>query len=215
MPTCRSTVPPLRSLAALTLVGASLAAGAATVNVSVIDSAGKPLPNAVVTLEPASGKAVFKPMPSREVGQKKKQFTPQVTVITVGTQLTFPNWDTVRHHVYSFSPVKTFELKLYPAGPSAPITFDKPGIATLGCNIHDVMAAWIVVVETPNFALTDAQGQAHVPSVAAGSYRLRVWHPGLPTEADTAQQTLTVAAADVDRPVRLPVTVNPIADAAP
>ena len=86
-----------------------------------------------------------------EMAQKGKQFDPTVLVVPVGTSVGFPNRDTVRHHVYSFSPVKTFELKLYSGVPANPVVFDKIGIAVLGCNIHDAMTAWVVVVDTPYF----------------------------------------------------------------
>src|SRR6188474_185260 len=122
-------------------------ASAASVGVFVADPAGKPLPDAVVMLEPVAGRLPVTPMAGVRIAQVKRQFTPQVSVVTVGTPVSFPNDDTVRHHVYSFSPVKTFELKLYSGAPNAPVVFDKPGIAVLGCNIHDRMAAWVLVVD--------------------------------------------------------------------
>ena len=88
-------------------------AAAASVGVFVADPAGKPLPDAVVMLEPVAGRLPVTPMAGVRIAQVKRQFTPQVSVVTVGTPVSFPNDDTVRHHVYSFSPVKTFELKLY------------------------------------------------------------------------------------------------------
>jgi len=147
---------------------------AAPLSVSVTDAAGKPLADAVVMLEPASGKAPVKPLPDVEISQAKRQFNPRVTLITVGTKVSFRNFDTVRHHVYSFSQAKTFELKLYAGVPAAPVVFDKPGLAVLGCNIHDRMAAWVVVVDTPHHARTSASGEVRLDGVAAGSYRLRL-----------------------------------------
>jgi hypothetical protein len=97
--------------------------------------------------------------------------------------------------VYSFSPAKKFEIKLYVGTPAAPVVFDKPGIAVLGCNIHDTMAAWVVVVETPHFGLTGADGRVSLAAVPAGSYRLRTWHPSLPAGAPVPDQPLQVAAA--------------------
>jgi plastocyanin len=110
---------------------------------------GKPLTDAVVMLEPAAVRLPVAPLAGVQIAQLKRQFAPQVSVVTVGTPVSFPNDDTVRHHVYSFSSVKTFELKLYAGVPNAPVVFDKPGIAVLGCNIHDQMVAWVVVVDTP------------------------------------------------------------------
>lgn len=176
---------------------------ATTVSVQLQDSAGKPLPDGVVFLESSQAKQVAKPIAGAEIAQINKQFTPQVMVVTVGTAVSFPNRDTVRHHVYSFSPNKTFELKLYTGTATSPVVFDKPGIAVLGCNIHDNMSAWVVVVETPYFAVGDAKGLASMRDIPAGTYRMRVWHPGLVVGAPTTEQSLTVGAADVSLNYRL------------
>jgi plastocyanin len=183
---------------------------AATVIVNVTDSSGKPLPQAVVSIEPTTGKLVAQPTPTAQVAQFKRQFQPQVTVVTAGTPVLFPNFDTVRHHVYSFSPIKTFELKLYAGVPNVPVLFDRPGIAVIGCNIHDNMAAWIVVVDTPFFGLTGADGRARINAVAAGSYRLKVWHPGLSDTTDGVASALTVGNSDLDQAVRLNISANPL-----
>ena len=142
---------PLILLAASALVmGAAFApAQAATLSVTIGDTSGKPLSDGVLLLDPVAAKVAVKPMADVEISQSKRTFHPRVTLITTGTKATFPNFDTVRHHVYSFSPIKTFELKLYAGVPNAPLTFDKPGFAVLGCNIHDTMAAWVVVADTP------------------------------------------------------------------
>lgn len=178
-------------------------AGAATVHVSVQDDAGKPLPDAIVFLESREARALARPVDGAEIVQKAKQFVPTVLVVTAGTAVTFPNQDTVRHHVYSFSPNKTFELKLYIGAPANPVVFDRPGIAVLGCNIHDQMAAWVVVVETPYYARSSAAGTVVLPRVPAGSYRLRVWHAGLPVGAPAADRALAVGTADVSSMLKL------------
>lgn len=167
---------------------AALAAG---LQVQVQDKNGKPLPNAVVFLESAEAKAAAKPLKGIEVSQAAKQFSPAVTVVTTGTPVLFPNNDTVRHHVYSFSPAKTFDLKLYAGVPANPVVFDKTGIAVLGCNIHDNMVAWVVVVDTPYLGKTDAQGLVTIDA-PAGSYKLRTWHASLPTGAAAAEQNQSI-----------------------
>jgi plastocyanin len=146
-------------LVALGLACVPPPARAGSLTVDAKDAAGRPLADAVALLEPASGKAPVKPMADVEISQAKRQFQPRVTLITVGTRAAFPNFDTVRHHVHSFSKALTFELKLYAGVPAAPITLDKPGIAVLGCNIHDRMAAWVVVADTPWFARSGADGR--------------------------------------------------------
>ncbi|MBY0468639.1 MAG: methylamine utilization protein [Burkholderiaceae bacterium] len=185
-------------------------ARAGTVTVNVTDPAGQPLPQAVVLIEPVTGKLPVSPMAMVQVAQTKRQFVPRVSVVTVGTSVAFPNQDTVRHHVYSFSPTKNFELKLYAGVPAQPVLFDKAGIAVLGCNIHDQMAAWIVVVDTPYHAVSGADGTARIPAVAAGSYQLKVWHPGLPGASDGVSQPLTATVANIDKAVRLPIDANPL-----
>jgi plastocyanin len=193
----------LRCLASLALAALAQTALAANVNVLVTDAAGNPLPDSVVMLEPASGRLPVKPMAGVELAQRGLQFEPQLTVVTVGTSVLFPNLDTVRHHVYSFSPAKTFQLKLYAGKPHAPIVFDKPGIAVLGCNIHDQMVAWVVVVDTPLWARSNAGGHARIDGVPAGSYQLNVWHSTLAENTPPLSLPLVVAAGDVEQRVKL------------
>ncbi len=133
-----------------------------------------------------------------QMAQRDKAFAPTLLVVQTGTPVSFPNFDTVRHHVYSFSPTKPFELKLYAGPPVAPVLFDRAGTATLGCNIHDRMLGYIHVVETPYFGQTDGQGRV-VLDLPEGHHRLKVWtltmgeqHPGLPFPIDTRTRTTRV-----------------------
>ena len=189
-----------------TLLLCALPAAAAVVEVRAVGSDGKPLPEAVVFLESAAAKAAARPLDSTEIEQAERRFTRRVTVVTARSQVHFPNRDKVRHQVYSFSPAKTFELKLYAGTPSNPVLFDKPGIAVLGCNIHDNMVAWVVVVETPYHAVADARGAIKLDNVPPGSYRLRSWHPGLPPGAPAADEALVVGAGGATAQVKLPLT---------
>ena len=184
-------------------------AQAGTLNLVVTDAAGAPLVDAVALLEPAVGKVAVKPMADAEVAQVKRQFVPRVTLITTGTRVSFPNFDTVRHQVYSFSTIKTFELKLYAGVPGVPVVFDKPGVAVLGCNIHDTMAAWVVVADTPWSARSNASGQARIEAIPPGSYKLRLWHPGLPPNVEPPPVVLTIGVADTDYSARLAVRAGP------
>jgi plastocyanin len=191
------------------LLGWVLPARAGTLTLTVTDAAGKPLPDAVALLEPVAGKAPVKPMPDAEIAQRERQFAPRVTLITTGTKVNFPNFDTVRHHVYSFSAIKQFELKLYAGVPGSPVVFDKPGVAVIGCNIHDSMAGWIVVADTPWHAIAGPNGRAIIAAVPPGSYRLSVWHAGLPPNAPPTPTALTVLAADQQHAVQLTVQALP------
>lgn len=193
--------------AAACALGAWLAAAtaaAASLTVQVQGAGGKPLADAVLLLEPASGKAAVKPAAGVEIVQQGKQFVPQVTVVPLGTRISFPNQDTVRHHVYSFSDAKKFELKLYAGRPENPVLFDRAGVVVLGCNIHDTMVGWIIVSDTPWFAKSPANGRVVLADVPAGAYRLRAWHPDLPPGAAGVEQAVQLGGADTSTLVKLP-----------
>lgn len=191
---------------ALTLLGGLLAAGsalAARLDLTVTDAAGKPLADAVVYLESPTAKAAVKPAAGVEIAQAEKRFQPAVTVVPVGTAVNFPNRDTVRHHVYSLSAPKRFEIKLYIGTPAEPVVFDKPGVAVLGCNIHDSMAAWTVIVETPYYGKTGTDGRLALDHLPPGNYRLRSWHASLPVGTPAADQALTLPASGASVSLRL------------
>ncbi|HEY4081833.1 MAG TPA: methylamine utilization protein [Burkholderiaceae bacterium] len=179
------------SFALLMMLGSQVQA--APWAIVVRDAAGKPLTDAVVAVQ-VRGKPLKTTTATAAMAQKDRQFVPQLLVVQTGTQVSFPNQDTVRHQVYSFSPIKVFELKLY-AGSSTPVTFDKPGVATLGCNIHDRMSAHIVVVDTPLFARTDTSGTARL-DLPAGEHVLQVWHEQMNAPAlQTQPLSITTDAA--------------------
>ncbi|WP_075795025.1 hypothetical protein [Massilia putida] len=172
----------MRAPLVLAMALAAGAAFAAPVEVRVQTPAGSPLADAAVLVEPLAGtppRARTRGPAAKGVAieQRGREFSPWMTVVQTGTSVDFPNNDTVRHHVYSFSEPKRFEIKLYAGKPGQPIVFDKPGQVDIGCNIHDWMEAHVLVVDTPYFARTGADGRATVAGVPAGRYRLRVWHP--------------------------------------
>jgi plastocyanin len=162
------------------LTVASLDASGASLTVNVRDQAGNPLENAVVSLYPrdkppdVDGGSVRL---TAVMDQRNKQFVPFVLPVRMGTAVSFPNNDNIRHHVYSFSAAKTFEIRLYTGTPSEPIIFDKPGVVVLGCNIHDQILGYIYVTESDYFAKTNPDGSAKIDQFPAGTYELRVWHP--------------------------------------
>lgn len=185
--------------------GALLAASAqaADVQVQVQDASGRPLADAVVFLESEQARRQVRPVAGLEMAQNHKQFVPQVLIVPVGSEVRFPNHDTVRHHVYSFSPAKKFELKLYAGTPAQPVRFEQSGVVVLGCNIHDQMVGWVLVLDTPYYAQTSASGQAALSAVPAGRYRLRTWHARLPAGAPVPEQALEVSASGATALVRL------------
>src|ERR1044072_967346 len=137
-----------------------------------------PIKDAVVTIH-LVGRATPAPQGggSYSVDQKDIQFHPFVLVVPVGSDVSFPNLDPVRHHVYSFSPAKRFELRLYAKEQNRSVHFDKAGIVALGCNIHDQMTAFIDVVDTIWSVRTDGTGNAVFPSLPAGQVSVEVWPP--------------------------------------
>lgn len=187
-------MPKLASLALLSLAAWATLASAAGLSVQVTDTGGNPMPGAVVALESPAAEQAVQPWPKALIAQRQQRFVPEVLAIPVGTPVQFPNEDTVRHHVYSFSPAKRFEIKLYVGTPADPVVFDQPGIAVLGCNIHDHMVAWVVVLNTPYFSTTNAQGLAQLPPAPPGSYRLRVWHQNLPINHTGQETSVTLPA---------------------
>ena len=187
-----------RARAATVMAALAAAAGAraGTVVVDVQDAADKPAADAIVFLDSADARRQSRPLPGVDMAQEARQFVPGVLVVPVGTAVSFPNRDTVRHHVYSFSPAKKFELKLYIGTPANPVVFDRPGVVVLGCNIHDNMVGWILVVDTPYFARSaPGTGRVQLDNVPPGAYTLRTWHARLPVGAPALEQPLAVPAS--------------------
>lgn len=199
---------PVAVLAAL----AGLPAAAATVAVSVADASGQPLSDAVVSLAPADGgplPAGIAPTTDRKpaMRQKGEQFDPFILAVQVGTQVAFPNEDPVRHHVFSFSTPKPFELRLYGRDVVPTVTFDKPGVIALGCNIHDHMRSYIYVVDTPLFASSDATGLARVTGTPPGRYLATIWHPRIKGQGNRITREVTVAGPADPPALRVDVAV--------
>jgi plastocyanin len=183
------------ALSALSLIGAAPAPPpAAGLTVYVRGPGNQPIRDAVVTLH-LIGRATPGPQAGGDfqVDQKDIQFHPFVLVVPVGANVSFPNFDPVRHHVYSFSSAKKFELKLYAKEQARTVTFDKAGVVALGCNIHDQMTAFIDVVDTAYSVKTDASGNAVFPNLPAGQVKLDVWHPYLRAPGNMVSSTVAAS----------------------
>jgi plastocyanin len=177
------------SLLLIFLSGTSAFAGVVTVTVRT--AAGAPVEDALVVFDPRdaappAGKA------SAAIDQVNKRFVPHVTIVRTGTAITFPNSDKIRHQVYSFSPAKSFDLKLYAGSPKEEVVFDKPGLVVLGCNIHDSMVGFVAVVDSPYFGKVSSSGELAL-DLPPGRYAFRIWHPNL--TAPPAAKEITVGAA--------------------
>lgn len=180
---------PFLALVGLYLMLGLMTARASDLQVEVTDTNGQELVDAVVYLEGQNGNRSGAAS-LVEISQKGKKFHPLVTVVQMGTNVNFPNKDSVRHHVYSFSPAKKFELKLYSGLPATPVLFDKAGTAVLGCNIHDTMLAYVHVVDSTYFDKTDSTGIATLQAIPDGQYQLKVWHYALKKDNEIYTQTI-------------------------
>lgn len=166
-------------LLACCLLPASALTDELTVRVQLTDGAG-PVTGAVVYMNDGSRASPVR----AEVIQKDRMFHPHILILPAGSSVDFPNRDNTQHHVYSFSPAKTFDLELYADRPEAPVVFDQPSIVELGCNIHDHMQAFIVVANTRAVGQTNEQGEVTLALDlgavrAADSLSLNIWHPRL------------------------------------
>ena len=191
-------------LLALALAGASSPLVAAPLSIRVVDSSGKPVRDAVVTLDPA-GNAARAPRAGGRftVSQKNLQFHPFLTIVPLGADVSFPNLDPTKHHVYSFSAAKRFELKLFAKDQSRTVHFDKPGVVALGCNIHDAMSAFIYVTDSAWTARTNAQGIASFTDAPNAPGRVTVWHPYLRAPGGTMEQAVAAGQRSASFSLRL------------
>lgn len=181
-------------------------AAGGNIRVEIKTAKGEPVADAVASLIPTdAAPRISPPEEPVRIVQREEEFTPYVTAVAVGTRVSFPNQDKVQHHVYSLSKTKPFELPLYKEQAHEPMLFDKAGVVSLGCNIHDWMSAYVVVLATPYFAKTPADGVAPLATVPPGHYRLEVWHPRI---AATVTRDVTVDPNDPATQV-ISVTLKP------
>lgn len=152
---------------------------AATFELTVVNSEGQPLKNAVISWSSLSPPEV--PTEVAVMDQRDKAFEPHVLVVQQGSLVSFPNSDNIRHHVYSFSRPKKFEIKLYSGEPSNPVLFDNPGVVVLGCNIHDSMLGYIYVAPSSNYAISNERGrlQLEFDQEPSEDMQFQLWHPQL------------------------------------
>ncbi len=176
-------------LLSLCTAGGMTAAGSLTVTVKT--AKGELLADAVVSLTPLDHTPTLVPATDTVIAQEDKEYEPFVTPVVVGTRVVFPNRDSIQHHIYSLSKPKRFEKPLYASGAEESVVFDQPGVVVLGCNIHDWMAAYVLVLTTPYFAKTSDSGRIELAGLPAGRYQLEAWHPRV-TKPD--RRELTVGA---------------------
>ncbi|MFC4308463.1 methylamine utilization protein [Steroidobacter flavus] len=204
-------LPPHRFV--IVLLGLALAAPAASANeltVSVSDIQGRPARNVVVVATPKVPVGAPARSPTMvEMDQVDRQFSPYVLALQTGTRVLFSNNDSVAHQVYSFSPPKRFELALYHGKPREPVLFDKAGIVTVGCNIHDNMVGYLYVTDAPWFGTTGRDGVWEAQDIPAGEYELQVWTPLLPPHEWLQTQNVAIGDAAARVSFKLKRTLRP------
>ncbi|GGW87625.1 methylamine utilization protein [Alteromonas halophila] len=196
-------MPIIKSLLLLLLLPVCFKTLATTL--TFVDQDGQSLSDVVVTgnsTQPAATQQSNEPV---IMDQVDKQFVPHVLLIKQGQQVAFPNSDNIRHHVYSFSEAKPFEIKLYSGDDSAPVTFEKPGIVVLGCNIHDSMVGYIYVQDASRTWLSDTDGKITVPDNVT---EIEIWHPHLDV-VKTTKQSVTLSENKALQTIRLNLKARP------
>jgi len=186
---------------------AAAPAWAGDLTVSLHTPAGMPASEAVVMVTPEQGgpKGPIKFPWAYRMAQRNMTFVPFVLVVPVGAEVAFPNLDPILHHVYSFSPAKPFELKLYGKDETRSVRFDKPGVIAVGCNIHDDMTGYVRVVDTPFAGKTGADGELTITGLPAGPAKVTIWHPYL--KAPRGETTRAIVAPATGT-LRLAVTLD-------
>ena len=190
----------LVSLFLIIFCGAALA----KMTVTVLDKSATPLSNVVVELEPDASvnTSVMEPKVAT-IKQVDQQFVPHILVLEKGTTVTFPDTDTVRHHVYSFSPAKTFEIRIHKQDIQRNILFEQAGIVELGCNIHDWMLGYLYIAESALFAQTNEKGEVEFADLPYGNYTIKVWHPRIDEQDVGSAEKVNYSADDGDFSVTL------------
>ena len=135
--------------------------------------------DAVVFVEklPAGVDSTLTRRPRPKLSQKDQTFTPRVIAVAAGETVDFPNMDPIYHNVFSPSPVKRFDLGKYPRGQSRSVTFPRPGLVNVFCDIHSNMEAYVLVLPHHAYTRPDEDGRFQLPSLPPGSYVVRAWHP--------------------------------------
>lgn len=173
------------------LLGCSQAAISAELDITVSDQHGQPLTNAVIELIAAEAKEQPAVATLSSIAQQGLTFVPFVSAVPAGSRIEFPNRDKTRHHIYSFSDAKTFEIELYVGKPKQPVLFDKPGVVVLGCNIHDYMQAYIYIGQSPLLQITDENGRARFSTLSNQAYQVKLWHPWQLKRFDSTSVAIT------------------------
>ncbi len=188
------------AIAGVGLVSCS-AAWAGGVNAAAFAKSGEPMSDVVIYAVPLDAHALPSAVKAEvsTVAQDHLQFTPYVTAVRVGSEVRFPNYDKIEHHVKSFSPAREFEIKPYEKVTPPPVVFDKTGVVVIYCLIHEWMRAYVYVVDTPYFGKSEAAGTVALDSLPPGNYEIRAWHPDMGTIKPPLLQTVKLGENGVQQ----------------
>lgn len=165
-----------QGIAMLSILLFSAVTLAAELTLKITDQFGAPLANSVVEVTGSVKPPIVADLPVLTMDQVDKHFSPTLLIAQQGQQVNFPNSDNIRHHVYSFSKAKPFQLKLYSGQPEQPVLFDNEGVVVLGCNIHDSMVGYIYVTNSAQTYQSDDTGLVRLNNVSL-PVELSFWHP--------------------------------------
>ncbi len=167
-----------RLVGIFTLMFIATSAFGSDVDVFVVDRDGQPVVDVAVYAMKLNGKINLPaPTASAVMDQIDRQFVPHLLVVQTGTPVEFPNSDTVAHHVYSFSHPNKFMLPMYKGEQHPPVTFEHSGVVSIGCNIHDHMLGYILVVDSTTFTKTDEKGKGSLSLDNPQDYEISIWSP--------------------------------------
>lgn len=204
----------IKGIISIVIVLAARSAAATTVDVVVTRADGHPAPYAVVEIiadDPTAEKAAASHLADTAViDQRDETFLPLVTILRRGGQIVFSNNDHTKHQVYSFSPIRQFSFEIDKGHRSPPVTFDTPGVAAIGCNIHDHMVTFVYVAASPWAVLTDQDGHARIDAVPPGKYRVKLWHPQQLPGYRSPKELLLVSGNSSGIALSLPLLPGPL-----
>ena len=176
---------------------------AGSLEIQITDARGKTAAGVGIVVDTSTPEPLPAVAPKAVIDQRREQFVPRVTIVQRGTEVSFPNTDRVQHHVYSFSQAKQFELALYRGNEHPPVTFDHDGIAVLGCNIHDHMVGYVLIVDSPHFGFTDRDGRLVLTDLPNGPVKVTAWHPDIDVEFGPINRTVDIAPGKNTAEIRL------------
>lgn len=155
----------------------------------IVKSSDGKLPEVVIFIEKIEGAKFNPPIKPVVLDQKDMTFIPHILPILVGSTVEFPNSDVIRHSVFSPSNLKKFDFGTYSSGTKKTLVFDKVGVIPLLCHVHPEMSAFIIVLETPYFSVSDQNGNYMIANLPAGKYKIKTWHEW----AKPKEQNITIS----------------------